>query len=618
MAHERLRPQYHFDEEKIQLLKQLAPECFEDGKVNFETLRQNLADWTQDEDDTNLEHFGLFWPGKKDSRRAAALPPEGTLEPIYGEGLKSDGEPDDDGFNDSKNIFIEGENLEVLKILQKSYANKIKMIYIDPPYNTGNDFIYDDNFTEPLLEYRRRTGQVDEEGKTLTTNRRSDGRYHSKWLSMMYPRLRLARNLLHEDGVIFISIDDNEVHNLRAIMNEIFGEENFIGEFIWKSRQNKDNRNVTGLSIDHEYVLSFSKSSNGRKLKGTERRIEQYKNPDKDSRGPWVSGNMVGLLPEDQRPNCHYDLIHPTSKINYGKPKMGWRYDKNTMNRLIEENRILWPNSQEGRPRRKVFLRDVDSELPNFTSIIGEKIYTRNGTSELDEIFGEKYFDFPKPSKLIQELIEQVCNEEEDIILDFFSGSGTTGQAVLDLNEKDNIQRRFILVQLPELLDKNSSAYKAGFKSISDISIERLRRVSSKKENQKGIRFYSLATSCYKKWPNYQGNDVSDLERNLDLFNQSPLQENTNKPKLLNEILLLEGFPLDSSISKILHGQNEVYHVKAGDLVQELFVCMDDKIEENIINEMVMSDHDTFICLDSSISNVNKLRLSDKGLIKTI
>ncbi len=207
MAHERLRPQFLFDEEKIRQLKQIAPECFEDGKINFETLRQNLGDWAQDDEEKDLEHFGLFWPGKRDARRIASIPPQGTLEPVYGEGLKADGTPDTDGVNDSKNIFIEGENLDVLKILQKSYAGKIKMIYIDPPYNTGNDFVYDDDFTEPLQEYLRRTGQVDEEGKPLTTNKRSDGRFHSKWLSMMYPRLTLARNLLSTDGLIFISID---------------------------------------------------------------------------------------------------------------------------------------------------------------------------------------------------------------------------------------------------------------------------------------------------------------------------------------------------------------------------------------------------------------------------
>ena len=263
MAHERLRPQYFFDQERIDQLKQLAPECIEDGKINFETLRQNLGDWTQNEEDPELEHFGLFWPGKRDARRAAAIPPQGALEPVWGDGLKADGTPDTDGENDSKNVFIEGENLEVLKLLQKSYANKIKMIYIDPPYNTGNDFVYDDDFTEPLQEYLRRTGQVDEEGKPMTTNKRSDGRFHSKWLSMMYPRLRLARNLLREDGVIFVSIDDNEVNNLKILLNEIFGEENFISQLVWSGGRKNDSKFI---SVSHEYVLCFVKSIDYLKL----------------------------------------------------------------------------------------------------------------------------------------------------------------------------------------------------------------------------------------------------------------------------------------------------------------------------------------------------------------
>ena len=231
MAHEKLRPHYVFDETKIEQLKQIAPECFEDGKINFETLKENLGNFSQNDEDPELEHFGLFWPGKRDARKAASLVPEGNLEPVFGDGLKADGEPDTNGENDSKNIFIEGENLEVLKLLQKSYSGKIKMIYIDPPYNTGNDFVYDDDFTEPLQEYLRRTGQVDEEGKALTTNKRSDGRFHSKWLSMMYPRLRLGRNLLREDGVIFISIGPLEIANLTLLGNEIFGEENKVGMF---------------------------------------------------------------------------------------------------------------------------------------------------------------------------------------------------------------------------------------------------------------------------------------------------------------------------------------------------------------------------------------------------
>lgn len=226
MPHERLRPGFVFDEERIKQLKQIAPEAFADGKINWETLKEALGNYTE-EDNPEVEHFGLFWPGKKEARKLASIPSKGTLIPCPGEGVDEE---------TTRNIFIEGENLEVLKILQKSYAGRIKMIYIDPPYNTGNDFVYEDDFKEPLEEYLRRTGQVDEEGKPMTTNTRADGRFHSKWLSMMYPRLRLARNLLRDDGLIFVSIDDNEITNLRTILNELFGEEQFQSQIVWKNK----------------------------------------------------------------------------------------------------------------------------------------------------------------------------------------------------------------------------------------------------------------------------------------------------------------------------------------------------------------------------------------------
>jgi adenine-specific DNA-methyltransferase len=366
MAHERLRPEFTFDEAKIEQLKQLAPECFEDGKINFETLRQNLGDWAQDEDDAELEHFGLFWPGKREARRIAAIPPEGTLEPVFGEGLKADGTPDTDGQNDSRNIFIEGENLEVFKILQKSYANKIKMIYIDPPYNTGNDFVYDDDFTEPLQEYLRRTGQVDEEGKPLTTNKRSDGRFHSKWLSMMYPRLRLARNLLREDGVIFVSIDDNEVHNLRAIMNEIFGEENFIANIIWEKNYAPSN-DSKWFSANHDHIVIYSKDKETWRpnlLPRTEELLSRYKNPDNDLRGPWQSDNMtVKTYSKDY----DYEITSPTGKKTSPTNGRCWFTSKIRMQELIRDNRVWFGEDGNNTPRIKRFLSEVKDGVTPLT-----------------------------------------------------------------------------------------------------------------------------------------------------------------------------------------------------------------------------------------------------------
>ncbi len=355
------------------------------------------------------------------------------------------------------NVIIHGDNLKALKSLLPTYAGKVKCIYIDPPYNTGNEhWAYNDNVNSPMMQEWL--------GKVVD---REDLTRHDKWLCMMMPRLKLLRELLREDGVIFVSIDDNEVARLRMLMDEIFGEENFIAELIWKSRQNKDNRNLTGVSIDHEYILCFTKGGytdeQVRALRGTARKSEQYTNPDNDPRGPWSSSNMVGILPAHLRPNCHYDLIDPKTAINYGRPKMGWRYDKNTMSRLIAENRIIWPKKTSGRPRRKVFQKELRSSFTNLASIVGENIYTRHGTLELEQIFGKRILDFPKPSWLIKELVSQVAYEE-DLILDSFAGSGTTAHAVLALNKEDGGNRKFILVEMEDYADK--------------ITAERVRRVS--------------------------------------------------------------------------------------------------------------------------------------------
>lgn len=349
------------------------------------------------------------------------------------------------------NLIIHGDNLKALKALLPMYAGKVKCIYIDPPYNTGNEnWVYNDNVNSPMMQ--EWLGKVvDKEDLTR----------HDKWLCMMMPRLRLLKELLTEDGVIFISIDDIEIHRLRMLMDEVFGDDGFGCQFIWKSRQNKDNRNLTGASIDHEYVLCYFKNQ-GNRLRGSERDITQYKNPDKDPRGPWTSANMVGLLPKEQRPNCHYDLTNPATGINYEKPRMGWRYDPTTMKKLINEDRILWPKTEGGRPRRKVFLKELTDEFTGYSSMIAENIYTRHGTLEIEQIFGKRVLEFPKSSMLIKELLEQATSEE-DIVLDSFAGSGTTAHAVLALNEKDGGNRKFILVEMEDYADK--------------ITAERVRRV---------------------------------------------------------------------------------------------------------------------------------------------
>ena len=373
-------------------LKSIFPQCFNEGKLDIDKLLSLCGEYI----DNDFEKYKFEWKGKSECYRIAGKRSTGTLRPCVEESVD---------FENTNNLYIEGDNLEVLKLLQTAYYRKVKMIYIDPPYNTGNDFVYEDDFKDPMAKYKEITSQ------TTKSNPETMGRYHTNWLNMMYPRLRLASNLLRDDGVIFISIDDNEVTNLRRLCDEVFGEENFVAQLIWKSRQNKDNRNITGVSIDHEYVIVYSKFSGGRSFSGADRDASQYSNPDNDPRGAWCSANMAGLLDATKRPNCHFDLINPATDINYGKPTMGWRYDRNTMNRLIEEDRIIWPADKNGRPRRKVFLSEMTT-LPGYSSITGVDIYTRNGSKELSEIFDTKCFDFPKPTDLIKDFIKQTTKED--------------------------------------------------------------------------------------------------------------------------------------------------------------------------------------------------------------
>jgi adenine-specific DNA-methyltransferase len=345
------------------------------------------------------------------------------------------------------NLIIHGDNLKALKALLPLYAAKIKCIYIDPPYNTGNEnWVYNDNVNSPMMQ--------DWLGKVVD---REDLTRHDKWLCMMMPRLNLLRDLLSDDGVIFVSIDDIEAARLHLLMDEIFGEERFLAQLCWKSRQNKDNRNITGISVDHEYVLCY-----GQRLRGAERRKEQFSNPDDDPRGPWVSGNMVGLATQEARPNLHYDLLNPETGTVYKKPTLGWRFDRTRMKQLIDEKRILWPNTVDGRPRLKVFLSEMSEEFTGYSSMIGSSIFTRTGTAEIEEIFGKRVFEFPKPSALIRDFLRQ-ATDSDSIVLDSFAGTAPLAHAVLHLNQEDGGSRRFILIECEKHADT--------------ITAERVRRV---------------------------------------------------------------------------------------------------------------------------------------------
>lgn len=398
-----------------QIKRQRLMDFLERIKIECKNDDDALVAIGEIESELNGKKYGLVW---EDHEEAVDVKMR-THIPVFVEDRSKEITNDIDG---GYNFILEGDNLHSLRLLEKTHEGKIDVIYIDPPYNTGNkDFRYDDKYVDSV-----------------------DGFKHSKWLSFIGKRLQIAVKLLSENGCILISINDIEYAQLKLLCDDIIGEGKYIATLIWKSRQNKDNRNITGVSVDHEYVLAYAKTIGRRNFKGGERLVDRYSNPDNDPRGPWTSGNMVGIATEEQRPNLHYDFIDHRTGINYGKPAMGWRYDRNTMRKLVDENRIIFPESPKGRPRRKVFLSEVKEVKPGFSSIIGKDIYTRNGTADVVSIFGNRVFDFPKPVALVKELIDQTTSDDS-IVLDFFAGSGTTAQAVLELNKEDSGHRRFIV-----------------------------------------------------------------------------------------------------------------------------------------------------------------------------
>ena len=566
------------EQSNLDKLRSVFPECVSEGKLDIDKLLSLCGEYI----DNDFEKYKFEWKGKANCLRLAQKRSTGTLRPCPVESVNWD---------TTQNLYIEGDNLEVLKLLQTAYYRKVKMIYIDPPYNTGNDFVYADDFADPMARYKEVTQQ------TTKSNPETMGRYHTNWLNMMYPRLRLAANLLRDDGVIFISIDDVEVDNLKKLCNEVFGEENFVAQFVWQSRQNKDNRNITGVSIDHEYVVCYTKQFGHRVFRGTDRKTEQYKNPDNDPRGPWTSANMVGLATADARPNLHYDLINPADGRNYGCPAKGWRYDRNTMNRLIQEGRIIWPDNPDGRPRKKSFLNELSDNLPGFSSVFSNGVYTNTATKEIGGLFGRYLFDFPKPIEIIKQLISQV-SDEDDIILDFFSGSATTAHAVMQLNAENGGNRRFILVQLPELCDEKSEAYRAGYKNICEIGKERIRLAGKKilEEHTQvtidedkspldiGFRVFKLDTSNLKTW---DATPIEDEQLDL-LYQRMNTMIHRVKPErtdldMIYEIMLKLGVPLTYSVTPFSINNKTVYGVGDDCL---LLVCLAEDVRPEDVEQM--------------------------------
>lgn len=461
----------------IAKLAELFPNCITEASdvngrlkkiIDFDQLRQELSHSIIE---GPQERYQLNWPGKREALLTANAPIAKTLRPCREESLE---------FGITKNLFIEGDNLDALKLLQETYLNKVKMIYIDPPYNTGNDFLYTDDFSENTDDFLKRSNQKDEEGNRLVANTESNGRFHSDWLSMMYPRLKLARNLLREDGIIFISIDDGEVANLRTICDEIFGRDNFLANIVWQKKYAATN-DSKGFSNLHDHVIVYQKSKSFERflLPRTDEMNKPYKNDDGDGRGLWRSDN---LLVRSFSQSGVYPIINANTGEEFIPPEGScWRASKSTMSTWLKENRIYFGKDGKGAPQLKRYLTEVQQgRIPTTWWTFEEVGHNDAANKELKELFNMKApFDTPKPSSLIRQML-RISTAKQDLILDFFSGSATTAHAVMQLNAEDGGNRKFIMVQLPELCNEKSDAFKAGYRTIAEIGKERIRRAGKK------------------------------------------------------------------------------------------------------------------------------------------
>jgi len=569
--------------ENIENLKALFPEAFTEGKVDFDVLRQLFGGVV----DEREEKYGLNWHGKRRARQLALTPSTGTLRPC----------PEDSvDWDTTQNLMIEADNLEVLKLLQKSYAGKIKLIYIDPPYNTGKDFVYPDDFRDNIKNYLELTGQLDSAGRKLSSNTEASGRFHTDWLNMMYPRLKVARHLLQDDGVIFISIDDCELGNLQAMLSEIFGEENFQANISWQKRYTRSNNTVDFTTVvEHLLVYSKSELFTVNLLERTREADARYSNPDGDPRGPWKGASFLNPATPQQRPNLSYPIRNPTTGQVTHPSKNAWRRSKQEFDRLQSEGRLYWgTDGKQPVPAIKMFLSEARDITPINLWEHGFAGNTDDGTRDLKELLGEKVFDNPKPVQLLKRVIEHGL-DSQSIVLDFFAGSGTTGQAVMAQNAADSGSRRYILVQLPEPLDASDKDQKlaADFcdklgkpRTIAELTKERLRRAAKKIRNEMpmfagdlGFRVFKLGSSNIRAWVP----DRENLEQTL-LESIEHLKSDRSEEDVLFELLLRFGLDLCVSIELKIIASKNVHSVGGG----VLLVCLATQIRREEVEPLAL------------------------------
>ncbi|MEK7239552.1 MAG: site-specific DNA-methyltransferase [Gemmatimonadota bacterium] len=570
----------------------------EGGKIDFDRLKLALGEMV----DTGRERYGMTWPGKADCFRAIQTPSLGTLRPCPEESVN---------FDTTENLIIEGDNLEVLKLLQKSYLGKVKMIYIDPPYNTGNDFIYPDNFSESLQTYLEYTGQVDAEGRKFGTNTETDGRFHSKWMNMMYPRLYLARNLLREDGVIFVSIDDVEASHLRVLLNDIFGEENFVANLVWQKRY-VSNATAKYVSDMHDHVLVFARSLQSLSLglvARTEEQLSDYRNPDDDPRGAWRAQDLSASKPYQAG---LFKIVGPAGDEFTPPPGRYWRCNRATYDEWLADNRITFGRSGTGRPMLKAFLSESqDGIRPNTWWEHGFAGHNKEATLEVKELFGgASPFDTPKPVKLVTRMLELIA-DDSGLVLDFFGGSGTTAHACLANNAADGGRRRFILVQLPEPTDRTD------YPTIADITKERVRRVIGKLNDEdagkldlddtakqdRGFRVFKLAESNFTPWDADAPTDAGALAKQLQLH-VAHVRDGRTPPDLLYEILLKSGIPISGHVNTLTLAGKPVHTADDG----KFLICLETPLTLDLIRAMAGRKPERVVCLDAGFADNDQLK----------
>lgn len=566
----------------------------DDGKpiveraIDADVLRQEISCKVVEGKD---ERYQFTWPDKKKAVLLANTPIDKTLRPCREESVD---------FDNTENLYIEGDNLEVLKLLHETYLGKVKMIYIDPPYNTGNDFVYEDDFAQSMYEYRENSGQFDDDGNRLVKNMDSNGRFHTDWLNMIYPRIKLAKDLLAEDGVIFISIDDNEQSSIFDIGNEVFGQSNFVGTILWKKKTNGNNMGF--LPPVHDYIVCYAKNINNISDMGypvsQEYISKTFSNPDNDPRGPWTTTDLSA-----NHRGPYFSIVNPnTGEVHYPPKGRYWVFNENEVKKRIKDGRIIFGKTGNGKPVQKVFIANRKFSKIKADSWWDNKGMNEDATKELSELFGEaKLFTHPKPSKLLYNICK-ICTEDNDYILDFFSGSSTTAHAVMKLNAEDDGKRKYILVQLPEKTDEKSEAHKAGYANICEIGKERIRRAAQKiaEENLEakfdgGFRVLKCDSSNMK--------DVyynpSETQQSLFDTYADNIKEDRTPEDLLFQVMLDLGVLLSSKIEETTIAGKQVFNVADGFLI----ACFGNDVTEDIVKAVAEKKPYYAVFRDSSMAN---------------